>query len=86
MKRMVGTKNIKHMENPSSSEANQNPAVVSLQIGNCTVNVWESPSHRWVFPAIRELVTLFPQRAVKMKSEGKRVICKHQVHLCGLKS
>lgn len=57
---------------------------VSLWVRNGTVNVWDRSGHQWAFPAISELATLFPWRAVKAESEGRRVICKYPLHLCGL--
>lgn len=48
--------------------------------------MWDRSGHQWAFPAISELATLFPWRAVKAKSEGKRVICKYPFHLCGLEN
>lgn len=76
------TKNTKHMEKSLGSQGTG----VSLWIRNDTVNVWDRSGHQWVFPAISELATLFPWRAVKAKSEGRRVICKYPLHLCGLEN
>lgn len=72
----------KHMEKSLGSPS----TVGSLWIRNGTVNVWDRSGHQWVLPAISELATLFPWRAVKVKSEGRKVICKYPFHLCGPKN
>lgn len=48
--------------------------------------MWDRSGHQWALPALGELATLFPWRAVKVKSEGRRVICKYSFHLCGPKN
>lgn len=73
LKTVLRTKNTKHMEKSLGSKR----TVVSLWIRNGTVNVWDRSGHQWALPAISELATLFPWRVVKVKSEGRRVICKY---------
>lgn len=73
LKTVLRTKNTKHMEKSLGSKG----TVVSLWIRNGTVNVWDRSGRQWALPAISELATLFPRRAVKVKSEGRRVICKY---------